>query len=328
MFHRYLRSSVGLFYVLIVFMIVIVASQAQSQEKYPTRPIDILVPFGPGGSTDVTVRVLAEFVKQKWGVPVNTINKPGGNTVPAGLEVYNARPDGYTLFADGLAGSVLVGVSVKDLPFDVMNRTYLGAYSYNPLVFIVPASSPYKSLKDLEIETKKNPGSITWTSMGGAGSQDFGTRQFFKAIGVDVLKTKPVMCKSGAEGVALAAGGHVILSSGGTSAVLPAIKGGTVRPLAITGEKRFSGLPDVPTTSELGLPTVTSTNWNCISAPPKLPSHIVAIWENAFQEILNNSDYTSKQMNVGAIPFYLSGTAAKDRVKRGIEEAKSLWGIK
>jgi tripartite-type tricarboxylate transporter receptor subunit TctC len=328
MYNRNLRFSAGLSCVLVVFMIVILTSQAQSQEKYPTKPIDIIVAFGPGGSSDVTARIWAEFLKKKWDVPINIINKPGGNTVPAGLEVYKSRPDGYTVLTDGLGASVLASVSMKSLPFEIMNRTFLGTYSYNPLVFIVPASSPYKSLKDLEIEVKKNPGSITWISMGGASNQDLGTRQFFKAIGVDILKTKPVIVKSGAEGIALAGGGHVVISSGGTGAVLPGISGGTVRALAITGEKRFPGLPDVPTTSELGFPTITSVNWNCISGPSNIPSHIVAKWEGAFEEILKNPDYIAKQMNAGAVTSYLNAGATKERIRREIEEVKGLWGVK
>jgi len=302
--------------------------QIQAEDQYPNRPIEVINVFGPGGSTDLTGRVLATYLKEKWGVPVNIVSKPGGNTVPAGLEVFSSKPDGYTLLNDGQASAVLVVVAVKNLPFKIMDRTFIGMYSYNPLVFVVPSTSPFKSLKDLEMECKKNPEKFTWSSLGGAGNQDLGTRQFLKAIGVDVLKTKPVMCQSGTQTVALAAGGHVVLGSGGTSAVLPAVKGGTVRALAITGDKRFPDLPDVPTTVELGYPTITSMNWNCISGPPKLPKNIVDLWEKAFEDISKNQDFHSKQRNVGAVPFYLNASATKERVRREIEEAKELWDLK
>lgn len=315
----------GLLFLSLILMMSV--QQVQSQEKYPTRPIDIVNVFGPGGSTDLTCRVLAAELKEKWGVPINVINKPGGNTVPAGLEVYNAKPDGYTLLNDGQASAVLVVVAVKNVPFKIMDRTFIGTFSYNPLVFVVPSSSPFKSLKDLEAECKKDPEKFTWASLGGAGNQDLGTRQFLHAIGVDVLKTKPVMCQSGSQTVSLAAGGHVVLGSGGTSAALPAIKAGTVRALAITGDQRFSDLPDVPTTTELGYPQVTSMNWNCISGPPNLPANIVKIWERVFEDISKNNEFHAKQKNVGAVPQYLNAAETKARVQKEIAEAKTLWGI-
>lgn len=305
----------------------VTVQQAQSEEKYPTRPIDIVNVFGPGGSTDLTCRVLTAKLKEKWGVPINVINKPGGNTVPAGLEVFNAKPDGYTLLNDGQAAAVLVVVAVKNLPFNIMDRTFIGTFSYNPLVFVVPASSPFKNLKDVAEACKKDPENFTWASLGGAGNQDLGTRQFFHAVGVDVLKTRPVMCQSGSQTISLAAGGHVMLGSGGTSAALPAIKAGTVRALAITGDQRFFDLPDVPTAAELGLPGVTSMNWNCISGPPNLPAHIVKIWEKVFEQISNDKEFHAKQKNVGAVPQYLNAAQTKERVRKEIEEAKKLWGI-
>ena len=88
-----------------------------AQPKYPTRAISLIVPFAPGGSTDVAARAMSIFMQKRWGVPVNVVNKPGGNTIPGTLEVYSAAPDGYTILADGLPMSSLLEVVVKDLPF-------------------------------------------------------------------------------------------------------------------------------------------------------------------------------------------------------------------
>lgn len=183
--------------VMLVVALVEGNDQAQSQEKYPTRAIDIICPFAPGGSTDLSARLAAPYLKRKWDVPVNVVNKPGGNTVPAVLEVYRSAPDGYTLLSDNYPPTTMLPFVVKNLPFKVMDRTFLAITATSPMALMVPPTSPFKSLRDLEEEAKKNPGNFTWTSLGGVGGQDFTIRQFFKAIGVDVKKTKPIMCRGG-----------------------------------------------------------------------------------------------------------------------------------
>ena len=298
-----------------------------AQEKYPTRAIDIIVPLVPGGSTDLIGRVVASYVNRKWGVPINVVNKPGGNTVPACLELYQARPDGYTILADHAGSSSMLPIVVKNLPFKIMDRTFLGMLAQAPHVPIVAASSPYKSLKDLEMEAKKSPETFTWTSLGGTGIQDYVVRQFLKAIGVDVKKTKPIMLQGGAQAVTLTAGANVKMGTATTSATLPAIKGGMVRPLAVTSATRWPDLPDVATTVELGYPTVNIQDWKGFIAPPNTPTHIVEMWDKIFKEMAQDPDVISKLRNVGAIPYYHSPRDTQEYVLKQTEEVRELWGL-
>jgi tripartite-type tricarboxylate transporter receptor subunit TctC len=302
--------------------------QVQSQEKYPTRAIDIIVPFGPGGSTDLVTRVLAAYVKELWGLPVNVINKPGGNTVPACLEVYGAKPDGYTLLADCSPSSTMLPAVVKNLPFKIMDRTFIASASIFHLIFMVPASSPFTSLKELEAEAKKDPENFTWASLGGAAQQDYGTRQFFKAIGVDVSKTKPVMSQSGSLAMQLTAGGHVKMGSSATGSALSGIRGGMVRPLAVTAKERFPDLPDIPTTAELGYPTLTSSQWNGVSGPPNIPPYIIEAWNKAIQKAVKDPKFIAQLRNVGSTPFYLNSYDTKEYVRKETEEVEKTYGIK
>ncbi len=156
----------GVFSVLII-MLAGWIGEVQSQEKYPTRAIDIIVPFSAGGSTDLTARVVSAYLRKKWGVPVNVINKSGGNTVPAGLEVYSAKPDGYTLLLDGTPSFSMLPAVVKNLPFDLMKRTFFASIGICPLIFSVHPDSPFQNMKDAEAEAKKDPENFTWTSLGG-----------------------------------------------------------------------------------------------------------------------------------------------------------------
>ncbi len=299
----------------------------QSQEKYPNRSIDVICPTGAGGGNDLQTRVMTAYLNRKWGVPVNVLNKPGGNSIPGTLEVYGARPDGYTVLVDSVNTSLLPA-AVKSLPFKIMDRTHICTHSAVQQVFFVYISSPFKSLKDLEAEAKRNPETFTWTSMGGTGGQDFAGRQLFKALGVDVLKTKPVMVQSGAQCAALAAGGHVTLGISATASSLPAIKGGMVRPLAISGSTRWPDLSEVPTASELGYPSITAMTWVGFSGPPNLPSHIVEIWNKAILEMVRDPEVISKLKNIGAMPLYRNASETREYAAKEIEEVYKLWGLK
>ena len=302
--------------------------QAQSQEKYPTKAIDIIVPFSPGGGVDLECRIVGSYLNRKWGVPVNVINKAGGNTVPANLEVYSSKPDGYTVFGDSLPSSSMLGVVVKNLPFKVLDRTVVAIFAYAQSLLVVPSTSPYKTLDDVIAAVKKDPGNFTWTSLGGASSADYGVRQFFKAIGVDISKTKPVMAQGGAPAIGLVAGGHVILGCNTTSSVLPSFQAGMVRALGITGKNRHPSYPNVPTFEEIGYPDIDVAMWYGISGPPKLPSNIIERWDAALREMLREPEIVSQIDKVGGIPLYLNSADAKKRITKEVEEVDKLWGLK
>ena len=318
----------GLLFVMVMFILTGWCGEVQSQPKYPTRGIDIIVPFTPGGATDLVIRVMAVYLKQKWSVPVNVINKPGGNTVPACLEVHRAAPDGYILLGDNNPSSSMLPIVVKSLPFKVMDRTFISMVAGSPAVIIVPYDSQVKTLKDLEIEIKKDPENFTWASLGGTGLPDYVTRQFLKTIGVDVLRTKPVMCQGGAQAVILTAGGHIKMGSGTVSASTPAITGNTVTPLAITSKTRWPDLPNLPTAVEAGYPTVNYLYWVGFSGPPNLPPDIIDKWDKTLQEILKDPEVISKLKNIGAIPFYQNARGNRKYVMEEIEEASKLWDLK
>lgn len=299
-------------------------SLTHSQTKYPTKAIDIIVPFSPGGATDLSSRLTAAYVNKKWRVPVSVINKPGGNMVPANLEIYSAKADGYTLLGEASSICYLDSV-VKDLPFKVMDRTFIGITNIGPQLLFVPTSSPFKSLKELAEWVKKNPEKFTWVSRGGADPSDYHVRAFLKEINVDFKITKPIMSQGAAQAVVLVAGGHAILASGSASSALPALKAGTIRALSVSGKDRFIDLPDVPTSKEAGFPEATVDNWMGITGPPNLPSYVVDIWDKALQEMLKEQDQIKKLKNIGSMPFYHNGHQMREIVLKTTENVRNLW---
>lgn len=309
----------------IIFALTGWVAQVQSQEKYPTRSIDFIVSVVPGGSADFLARLVGDLLKKKWGVPVNVISKPGGGTVVAQVEVYKAAPDGYTVLGDGQQSSSLMEISIRDLPFKVLDRTFIAAMASSPHVFYVPSTSLVKSLKDLEAEVKRDPEHFTWGTMGGIS--EYPTRQFFKPIGLDISKTRPTMCRGTGEVLTLLAGGHIKYGNGSPVTGMPHVKAGTVRAVGITGA-RFSEYPDVATTAEQGYPAVTAVYWWGISGPPKMPSHIIGKWDEALQEVVKDQEFISKLKNIGFAPFYLNSHDTREHVMKEMEEAKKLWGLK
>ena len=297
---------------------------ARSAETYPSKPIDIIVPWGPGGATDTSARITADFLKKKWGVSLNVVNKPGGNTVPASLEVYNAQPDGYTVMGESAGGTSILALTVKNLPFKVMDRTFLGIMFVSPNLLVVNAKGPYKTLKDLADDIKKDPAGFVWSSLGGASTPDIAVRQLVNAIGVDFARTKPVTASSTSHQVVLVAGGHTKLSFSTVTTSLPLIKSGMVKGLGVTGQKRHSEVPDVPTFAELGFPTVAIVNWAGMTGPPNMPAHVIQAWEKAIQEMVKDPDVIAKLKNVGLEPLYYNSKDSIDRVTREIEEFSKL----
>src|SRR5262245_58895377 len=132
-------------------MLVFAVPTAWAQPAYPTKPVEIIVPWGPGGATDLCTRVIAKYATQKFGIPVNVVNKPGGGGLIAINEVLtSAKPDGYTLLAETHGGSSMVGAfnEPKDVPFDWRKRTWIAMVDKDVVLYLVNADSPWKTLKD------------------------------------------------------------------------------------------------------------------------------------------------------------------------------------
>jgi tripartite-type tricarboxylate transporter receptor subunit TctC len=312
--------------VLFILMLAGWTERVYAQDKYPTRAIELIHPFAPGGASDITARQIADYAKKKWGVPINVVSKPGGRGIPAVLEVYHATPDGYTMLVDNSASSSMLAAAAattKDLPFEVMNRTFIATVNANPYVIFVPSTSPFKTLKDFVVEAKKNIKDISYTA--GPTALEYAMRQLFSAAGTDISKAKAVMVKGASEAVILAAGGHVTIGAAAVGTTLPAIKAQTIRPLLISSKNRFPDLPDLPSSAELGYPEVDTVYWTGISGPPKLPSYVSNIWDKTIQEMLGDPGFISQLKNTGAIPFYHNAQATAELVRKDTEQAIKLF---
>lgn len=298
---------------------------ASAQEKYPSKPIQLIVPFAAGASTDSGARVVAQALEARWKVPVKVVNKPGGNTVPAVNDVMLANPDGTVLLVDGPPQSSMLDTVVKNLAFKVTDRTFVAIMAYTPMNFIVPYDSPLKTLKDISTELQKNPGEFTWTSLGGAGAQDMAFRQLFAASNVDVNKTRSVALKGGSEAVTMTAGGHVKLGVGSYSAIAAPLNAKKLRVVAVAAPERWPNLMDTPTAAEAGFPSVEVLYWIGISGPPGLPADIVKTWDEALREIVADKAVQEKLLHAGLLASYFNAKDMAARVNKERAETQKLY---
>lgn len=306
--------------------LVVAVAPAIAYAQYPNKAIELVVPNPPGGSTDLSARILAKALQERWKVPVRVVNLPGGANFVAVDDVMRSPPDGYRMLIDGLSASSLLGLVVKDMPYKVSDRTFVTYTVRLPMMLAVPANSPYKTLNDVIAGIKADPKAVTWGSLGGTGVSDLLMLKLFKMAGVDPAQTRSVVSRGGAEVATQLAGGHIMLGAGSASSFQSFIAAGKIRPIAVFANERVKALPDMPTTAELGYPNVATIQWNGISGPPKLPKDIADKWHVTMQEVLKDPEVLSAMAKIGLDPYPSpQGVMAKD-VEAETKELQLLVG--
>jgi tripartite-type tricarboxylate transporter receptor subunit TctC len=297
--------------------------------KFPERPITIICPWGTGGATDIAARVFAKHLAKVWGVNVNVVNKPGGNTVIGTIELNTSKPDGYTVMMDNRDTTSLPFVS-DNLPFNILDRTWMNEIADTPHLLMVPYNSKYKNFQEIVQAVRSDPTSFRVPSLGGSGTQDFFMRQFMKAIGVDYKKVSLVMGKSGGDILVFIAQGTVDIGPTSATPAKPFLDAKSVRAIAISGGaegKRYDFLPSVPTFHELGYPQINTIYWVGLSGPPGLPKALVDTWNETVKKlVLEDREFRADLDKVGMIPRWKNQQEIIEYVKEQLEVSRQLWG--
>ncbi len=310
---------------LICIFIQISSSQVFSQPSYPTRQIDIIVPWDAGGSGDLFARMIAGHFSKSWGVPINVINKPGGAGVVGTMAALNERPDGYTMMADGFAtSSTLAAFHPGKLPFDWRERSWCAAILKDVIVFQVRMDSPWNSLKEIEEFVKNNPKKLRWGcgSMSGIGTAA-GT-QFFKATNINVNMLNQVLFTGEAPTLTAIAGGHVDFAAQHFASSWGLFEGKKIKPIAVISDKRLPKLPDVPTVAEAGYPTLDITPWMGISGPPKLPNAIVEFWAAEMKKASKDPAFIEMAQKANRIINYMGPKEFQSYVEKEYQKYSAL----
>jgi tripartite-type tricarboxylate transporter receptor subunit TctC len=286
-------------------------AQKPTEAAYPSKAIQIIVPYAAGGGTDLVARIAAEYAQSKWGQPITVVNKPGGGGTPGMMEMLQAPPDGYVLTMLAAGTSFLNPAIQLDLPYKWDGVTFLSRLTISPLVLVVKADSPHKTVKDLVEAIRKDPSKFKFASSGVGGPSTFGVAQLLQAAGIDPTKVDVVPFDGGTPSATAVAGGHVDFAAQNLSEVLSMVKGGQLRALAVTTPARVTEFPDVPTAKEAGYEGFNQVGVFGMAGPPKLPESVVAKWDSILDDAMKDSTAKDKMLKTGNPPAYMASKEYK-----------------
>ena len=282
---------------LIALATALMAATGANAQAWPAKPVTLLVPFPPGGSTDMIARTLAPKLQEKLGGTFIVTNLAGAGGTVGAAAAKRAAPDGYTVFVSSLGPFVIGPHLIKGVAYDALKDfDYITVAVQAPNVLAVPANSPHKSLADVLAFHKANPGRMSFASAGNGTSDHLTAELFWQETKTTGLH---IPYKGGAPAMSDLLGGQVDASFMNINTGLTHIKAGKLRALAITSAKRSPLLPDVPTMDELGLKAVTVYSWQAFAAPKGLPADIKAKLHDALVAGLNDPTVKPKLLELG-----------------------------
>lgn len=284
---------------------------ASAQDGYPARPVTIVVPYSPGGTTDIVARLAAQYLTETMGKSFVVDNRPGASGTIATALVAKAAPDGYTLLANEV-GQTATPALYSNLKYDpVKDLAPITLIAETPVVLGVTQKIPATTLKELLAYGKANPTALNFGS-GGAGSGPHIAGELFKQV--SGLPMTHVPYKGSGPAVTDLIAGQIQLLSSAAPAIAPHVVSGKIRALAVAGPRRVPTLPDVPTAAEAGLPAFQFSIWFGLTAPKGTPPEIINKLNTALQAMLKQPAMREKLAAAGADPVGLGPEAFGKRI--------------
>ncbi len=309
---------------LIVLLVAFAGLPANAQERFPSRPIAMIVPFPPGGVADITGRPTAAAMERILKQPVTVTNRPGAGGAVGYAAVANAKPDGYTI------GMVLSSISVIPAADELFNRkpaysldqfTPIALISADPTLLVVHPSLPVRSLKELLALARSKPGQLSYSSSGIYGALHMPMEMFLHATR---LKMRHVPTTGGGPAITAVLGGHVELTAGGPAAISSHVKAGKLRPIVSWGATRHPAYPDIPTFKELSYKDTEYFIWAGLIAPRATADGVLKVLREAAQKAAEDPDFRKAMANVNSPVNYMD---APEFAKYWEADAKRLAAL-
>jgi tripartite-type tricarboxylate transporter receptor subunit TctC len=287
-------------------------------QDYPSKPVRIVVPFAPGGSTDVLARIVGQKLGERSGQPVIVENRAGAGGNIGADQVAKSAPDGYTLLLGGVPHAISASLYSK-LPYDLArDLTAIAEIASFPSAIVLHPSLPAHSVKELIALARARPGQLSFGSAGNGSPNHLALELFKTMAGVDMAH---VPYKGSGQLIGDLLAGQVQLASMGTPVALPHVQSGKLRAIAVTGAVRSSLLPEVPTVSEAGLPGFDVTSWYGVFGPARLPAGIVVKLNSEIDSAVTSHDVKERLAALGAEP----SVKAPDEFGRYVREEITKW---
>jgi tripartite-type tricarboxylate transporter receptor subunit TctC len=305
----------------VIALVVFCAAPAQAQ-NYPAKPIHILVPYAPGGISDIASRILGAKLTEAWGQQVLVENRPGGNGFIAMAAAAKAAPDGYTMVM-ATGGDVAINPAMfKEMPYDVEgDLAPIAMVSDAPLVLAAHAGAPYNTVADVIAAAKAQPGRISVATPGNGSVNQIVLEWMALNTGTQF---QHIPYKGGAPAAAALAAGDIPLGVLASSSVAPHVKSGRVRVLAVTMAKRSTLNPEWPTLQQEGVKEVDASNWTALFAPKGTPQPIIDKLNAEVVKILNMPDVKERFAGGGVVTIPSSAAELDARVKQEAERFRAI----
>jgi tripartite-type tricarboxylate transporter receptor subunit TctC len=302
--------------------LLLAAGGVHAQQQYPTKPIRLIVPFAPGGATDIVARMLAQKLTETFKQAVVVDNRPGGGGAIGTENAVRANPDGYTMIL--VAAAYATNAALYKLPYDAVNDVapiaLLGETSF---VVTVHPSSPVTSIKELIAYDKANPGKLNFGSGGTGGAIHLATELFNQMAGT---KMTHVPYKGAGPAMNDVLGGQIQLIFGSLPMVNPQVKSNRLRGIAVTSAKRSNAVPDIPAVAET-VPGYEAVQWTAVMGPKALPKDIVARWNSEINRILQLPDVKERMAGDGMEPAGGSPERFREVLKRDVAKWQKVVKI-
>jgi tripartite-type tricarboxylate transporter receptor subunit TctC len=288
-------------FALIVSMVLVGSAMAQG---YPTKPITLVIPFGAGGDSDLSGRLLAQHAAKYLGnasfVPLNRVGASGSIGT---MSVRTAPPDGYTLLIARIATHSIFPALESKSPYKWNEFTILSLLELNPYICAVRADSPVKTVQDLYAAIRKDPGKLNFSTAGPGTSQNMASQYLMSLAGLKPDAAVGIHYKSGGEVTTAVLGGQVQFACNNATTMVSQIRAGALRGLFVTTPARLPEAPELQTAREAGVPDMEKiVGWTALMGPPGMPKDVVDRWAAALASVAKDPEWLSGIAKIGGIP--------------------------
>ncbi|MGV3682757.1 MAG: Bug family tripartite tricarboxylate transporter substrate binding protein [Acidovorax sp.] len=295
---------------------------AWAQQGYPDRPIKLIVPFAPGGATDILGRLLATALGERLGQPMVVENRAGAGTVVGASIVAKAPADGYTLLLGANTTFTLNPAIRSNLPYDpVRSFTPLGLVADMGLLLVAHNDTPGSTLKEVIAQTKAAPEKFSYGSYGTGSSVHFGGEVLKSTTGAKMLH---VPFNGSAPNLTALMGGQVQFAVDTVVASTPLIKAGKIKPIVALGAQRLALLPNLPTVAESGYAGFDMGSWFAFVGPAGLPAPVQAKLEKALADTMASAEFRKKLVDIGMTPAWSNGGGLRARIERELPAMRAV----